>query len=35
MSDGECLSETLQAERRQPAKVIKSSSAQKLLTKHE
>lgn len=29
------LREMLQAERRQHAKVIKSSSAQKLLTKHE
>lgn len=29
MSDGECFSQALQAEKRQHAKVIKSSSAQK------
>lgn len=35
VSDGERLREMLQAERRQHAKVIKSSTVQHLLTKHE
>lgn len=34
VSDGAHLREMLQAERRQHAKVIKSSSAEQLLTKH-